>query len=205
MTTREGRRAQAGKAHLPGPAPPRRRVLVTSPALRSRPAEEGLPAASAPLAIHRGFFPSAALPTVRVFKSHGQLTAGQLVDRYPIACAERQVRAKSSRDEAQVVGRTVYLHTPEGYPRSELRRVLARAGGPTSAPWPERRATGRRSNWPSFADPDLRRTFRPMTASRSISDTATDAHAWRQECRAIQVRAGQVIDPLRRPWPTAGT
>jgi uncharacterized protein (DUF1697 family) len=50
-----------------------------------------------------------------------------------VAGAEREVRAKGSRDEARVLGRTVYLHTPDGYPRSELRRVLARAGGPTSA------------------------------------------------------------------------
>jgi uncharacterized protein (DUF1697 family) len=49
-----------------------------------------------------------------------------------VADAERQVRAKGSRDAAQVLGRTVYLHSPDGYPRSELRRVLARAGGPTS-------------------------------------------------------------------------
>jgi uncharacterized protein (DUF1697 family) len=50
-----------------------------------------------------------------------------------VAGAEREVRAKGSRDEARALGRTVYLHTPDGYPRSELRRVLARAGGPTSA------------------------------------------------------------------------
>jgi len=50
-----------------------------------------------------------------------------------VAEAERQVRAKGSRDGAQVLGRTVYLHTPDGYPSSELRRVLARVGGPTSA------------------------------------------------------------------------
>jgi uncharacterized protein (DUF1697 family) len=49
-----------------------------------------------------------------------------------VADAERHARAEGSRDEAQVLGRTVYLHTPDGYPRSELRRVLARAGGPTS-------------------------------------------------------------------------
>ena len=49
-----------------------------------------------------------------------------------VADAERQVRAGGSRDEARVLGRTVYLHTPDGYPRSELRRMLARAGGPTS-------------------------------------------------------------------------
>ena len=50
-----------------------------------------------------------------------------------VADAERQVRAAGSRDEARLLGRTVYLHTPDGYPRSELRRVLARVGGPTSA------------------------------------------------------------------------
>ncbi len=49
-----------------------------------------------------------------------------------VADAERQVRVKGSRDGAQLLGRTVYLHTPDGYPPSELRRVLARAGGPTS-------------------------------------------------------------------------
>jgi uncharacterized protein (DUF1697 family) len=50
-----------------------------------------------------------------------------------VADAERQVRQEGSRDEAQLVGRTVYLHTPDGYAPSELRRVLARVGGPTSA------------------------------------------------------------------------
>ena len=50
-----------------------------------------------------------------------------------VAGAERQVQAEGSRDEAQLLGRTVYLHTPDGYPPSQLRRVLARAGGPTSA------------------------------------------------------------------------
>lgn len=50
-----------------------------------------------------------------------------------VAGAQRQVQAEGSRDEARLIGRTVYLHTPDGYPRSALRRVLARAGGPTSA------------------------------------------------------------------------
>ena len=59
-----------------------------------------------------------------------------------IADAEQQVRANGSRDQARMLGRTVYLHTPDGYPRSELRRVLARAGGPTSA-----RAAGTARNW----------------------------------------------------------
>ena len=42
------------------------------------------------------------------------------------------MQAMGSRDQARVLGRTVYLHTTDGYPRSELRRVLAKAGGPTS-------------------------------------------------------------------------
>ena len=50
-----------------------------------------------------------------------------------VADAERQVQANGSQDEARLLGRAVYLHTPDGYPRSELRRRLARAGGPTSA------------------------------------------------------------------------
>ncbi len=50
-----------------------------------------------------------------------------------VARAERHVRAEGSRDGAMVLGRTVYLHTPDGYPQSELRRMLARTGGPTSA------------------------------------------------------------------------
>ena len=59
-----------------------------------------------------------------------------------LADAERQVRTKGSRDQALVRGRTVYLHTPDGYPRSDLRRVLARTGGPTSA-----RVAGTARNW----------------------------------------------------------
>jgi hypothetical protein len=36
------------------------------------------------------------------------------------------VQADGSQDEAKLLGRVVYLHTPDGYPRSELRRRLAR-------------------------------------------------------------------------------
>jgi uncharacterized protein (DUF1697 family) len=50
-----------------------------------------------------------------------------------LAGAERQARTNGSRDEVTVLDRTVYLHTPDGFPQSELRRALARAGGPTSA------------------------------------------------------------------------
>jgi uncharacterized protein (DUF1697 family) len=51
-----------------------------------------------------------------------------------VAAAERRASDKGSRDQAKVVGRTVYLRTPEGLGRSELAAQLARsnpvAGGP---------------------------------------------------------------------------
>jgi uncharacterized protein (DUF1697 family) len=59
-----------------------------------------------------------------------------------VADAEQRARAKGSNDGARLLGRTVYLHTPDGYPRSELRRELARAGGPTSVP-----LAGTARNW----------------------------------------------------------
>jgi uncharacterized protein (DUF1697 family) len=45
---------------------------------------------------------------------------------------------KVGRDEAEIVGRTLYLHTPDGFGRSELAKVLSRAGGP---------AEGTARNW----------------------------------------------------------
>ena len=46
--------------------------------------------------------------------------------------------AKVGRDEAEIVGRTLYLHTPDGFGRSELAKVLSRPGGP---------AEGTARNW----------------------------------------------------------
>jgi len=79
-----------------------------------------------PRLLHAVFLPEAPGPSLAVW----------------IADAERQVRAQGSRDQARVLGRTVYLHTPDGYPRSELRRALARTGGPTSA-----QVAGTARNW----------------------------------------------------------
>ena len=56
------------------------------------------------------------------------------------ALAEVQDRLgeKVGRDEARIVGRTLYLHTPDGFGRSELAEVLSRRGGP---------AEGTARNW----------------------------------------------------------
>ena len=40
---------------------------------------------------------------------------------------------KGSRDAAQYAGRALFLHTPDGFGRSELATLLTRAGRPMSA------------------------------------------------------------------------
>jgi uncharacterized protein (DUF1697 family) len=59
-----------------------------------------------------------------------------------VVAAQKQAAEKGSRDEAQFVGRTLFLHTPDGYGRSELAELLARGRGPLSA-----RATWTARNW----------------------------------------------------------
>ena len=63
-----------------------------------------------------------------------------LLDR--IAAAERDAAAKGSRDSVQSAGRTLYLHTPDGYGNSDLAQVLLRI---VSAP--KTGATGTARNW----------------------------------------------------------
>jgi uncharacterized protein (DUF1697 family) len=58
--------------------------------------------------------------------------------------AENQQKAaeKGSRDEVTLVGRAVFLHTPDGFGRSELAKLLSRARGPMSA-----KSAGTARNW----------------------------------------------------------
>jgi uncharacterized protein (DUF1697 family) len=55
-----------------------------------------------------------------------------------IAAAQQSARAKGSRDEAVVVGRTLFLRTPDGLGRSELAVQLARSAD---------QAAGTARNW----------------------------------------------------------
>jgi len=55
-----------------------------------------------------------------------------------VAAAQERARAKGSRDEAVVAGRTLFLHTPDGLGRSELAAQLARSGA---------QAAGTARNW----------------------------------------------------------
>ena len=45
-----------------------------------------------------------------------------------IAAAQQRARARGSRDDVVVVGRTLFLRTPDGIGRSELAAQLARSG-----------------------------------------------------------------------------
>lgn len=50
-----------------------------------------------------------------------------------VAAAQRKAAAKGSRDTATVVDRTLYLHTPDGFGRSELAAALVAQAGPGQA------------------------------------------------------------------------
>ncbi len=103
-----------------------RAVMLSHEELAACMSDNPYPAETNPKLLHAVFLPEIPGPGLAAW----------------VADAERLVRAKGSRDRAQVLGRTVYLHTPDGYPPSELRRVLARAGGPTSA-----QVAGTARNW----------------------------------------------------------
>ena len=59
-----------------------------------------------------------------------------------LAQAQQQAVQKGSRDTVTLIGRAVFLHTPDGYGTSELAKLLGRAGGPMSA-----RGAGTARNW----------------------------------------------------------
>ena len=50
-----------------------------------------------------------------------------------VAAAQDTAAQKGSRDTAQYAGRALFLHTPDGFGRSELAALLSRAGRPMSA------------------------------------------------------------------------
>jgi uncharacterized protein (DUF1697 family) len=45
-----------------------------------------------------------------------------------VATAQQRAAERGSRDTAEVIGRTIYLHTPDGYGRSDLAAELVKLG-----------------------------------------------------------------------------
>lgn len=101
-----------------------------------RPAVVVIPAAELGQVIAANPFPDAPNPRLvhAVFRND-DYTESRLA---AVAAAVDAARASGSRDEAVVVGRTLYLHTPDGFGRSQLAAQLvassAQAGG-TARNW----------------------------------------------------------------------
>jgi uncharacterized protein (DUF1697 family) len=67
---------------------------------------------------------------VHVLFMTGSPAPGQ-ADR--LAAAQQEVAGKGSRDTVTLRGRVAYLHTPDGYGRSDLGALLARGNSPLAA------------------------------------------------------------------------
>jgi len=93
-------------------------VVVSSAELAQVVADNPYPDETTPKRLHALFNPRPPGPE--------EITA--------VAAAVRRARDKGSGDDARVVGRVVYLHTPDGLGRSELAVQLARAGGVAADP-----------------------------------------------------------------------
>ena len=59
-----------------------------------------------------------------------------------VAAAQQKAAGKGSRDTARYAGRALFLHTPDGFGRSELAVQLGRGGGPLTA-----KGAGTARNW----------------------------------------------------------
>lgn len=65
-------------------------------------------------------------------------------DREWVAGAQAVVAGKGSRDEATAIGRVLYLHTPDGFGRSELAAELTKGGKRAPAGTARNRSTVRK-------------------------------------------------------------
>jgi uncharacterized protein (DUF1697 family) len=84
-------------------------------------------------------FPEEANPTRVHVIFRGAVVGAE--EAAAVAAAERRARDRGGRDRAKVVGRAVYLHTPDGFGASELAAQLTRIN-PAA---PDRGGTAR--NW----------------------------------------------------------
>ena len=78
-------------------------------------------------------FPDETNPKALHAVLSGEDPSEEVLER--IASAERRARAKGGRDEARVVGRTLYLRTPDGLGNSELAAQLTRTETGTARNW----------------------------------------------------------------------
>ena len=85
-------------------------VVLTSAELAEAVADNPYPDEPNPKLVHAFFLTATASAEVRTH----------------VAEAQERAAAKGSRDEAAIVGRVLYLHTPDGFGRSELAAELSK-------------------------------------------------------------------------------
>jgi uncharacterized protein (DUF1697 family) len=88
--------------------------------------------------IAAGPFPDEPNPKCVHAVVFGAPAGPDLLDR--VAAALAKSAALGSRDDARVIGRTLYVHTPDGFGRSKLAEILTRAA-------PKGAAAGTARNW----------------------------------------------------------
>ena len=87
-------------------------VVLTSAELATAVADNPYPDEPNPKLVHAFFLTAKASAEARTH----------------VAQAQERAAAKGSRDEAAIVGRVLYLHTPDGFGRSELAAELSKGG-----------------------------------------------------------------------------
>jgi uncharacterized protein (DUF1697 family) len=87
-------------------------VVLTSAELAEAVADNPYPDEPDPKLVHAFFLTATASAEARTH----------------VAQAQERAAAKGSRDEAAIVGRVLYLHTPDGFGRSELAAELSKGG-----------------------------------------------------------------------------
>ena len=92
-------------------------VVLTCAELARVVAGNPFPASADPRRVHVVFLPADPVP--------GEHEA--------VAAAQAAASDAGSRDEARIVGRAIYLHTPDGFGRSVLVAALSRRSGPMGA------------------------------------------------------------------------
>jgi uncharacterized protein (DUF1697 family) len=101
-------------------------VVLTCAELERVAADNPYSAAEDPRRVHAVFLPADPGPDVRA----------------AVDAAVAGARGAGSRDEAQLVGRTLFLHTPDGFGRSVLVAALSRRAGPMGS-----KGAGTARNW----------------------------------------------------------
>ena len=92
-------------------------------------------------------------------------------DQERVAAAQAGVAAKGSRDEAAAIGRVLYLHTPDGFGRSELGAVLTKTSKQAPTGTARNRSTVRKRSTSSGRRVPRRGrlyTKRPLAATNEV-------------------------------------